>query len=72
MGGGQGTERVEREKCFFEEVEPRDQEMAGCRVDGHVVRGDTVLRKMTRLVSLPCFQVSTPPPINNPDKHSVH
>lgn len=63
--------REEREKCCFEEVELRDQETAGGRVDGHVVRRDTVLRKMTWLVSLPCFQVSTPP-INKPDKHPVH
>lgn len=28
-----GTERVEREKCFFEEAESRDQETAGKRGD---------------------------------------
>ena len=62
VGRKQGTERVEREKCFFEEAESRDQETAG-------KRGNILLWKMTWCVSLPCLWV---PPINNPDKHPAH
>lgn len=49
VGRGQGTERVEREKCFFEEAESREQETAGKR--GHrSVKDDT-------RASLPCLWV---------------
>lgn len=58
VGRAQGTERVEREKCFFEEAESREQETAGKR--GHRFAKDDMR------VSLPCLWV---PPINSPDKH---
>ena len=70
---GDRDKRVTGEKQLLRgrrvESEPRGQEMASCRGDGHTARGDTVLQTMTRLLSLPCFRV---PPINNPDKHPVH